>query len=131
MSDTWNLWVIGIGLVGMVLAVCLPWPIRPKVKVLEVPASPAPIFRRPASMGPLLRPWEDIERIRVAIFADQLAAASSQSAGPDEQAVEHGSTSSEERAVAKESADSRERVIHWLMHWQEDGLLAMTGRALA
>jgi len=119
MSDTWNLWVIGIGLVGMVLAVCLPWPIRPKVKVLEVPAPPAPIFRRPASMGPLLRPWEDIERIRVAIFADQLAAASS------------GSTDSEERAVAKESADSRERVIHWLMHWQEDGLLAMTGRALA
>jgi hypothetical protein len=63
----------------------------------------APVFRRPIEFGPLMRPWEDIERMRVAILADQLAFG--------------------------EGGAAHERVLYWLSHW-DDHVLSLTGRGV-
>jgi len=113
-------------------------------------------LRRPAEWGPLLLPQDEVERIRVAIFADQFRAGSIESAVVQESAVYAKSTervepaemsertvelepaASVESAELRESATHREsaveaehteRFMAWLWHYQDDGLLALTGAA--
>lgn len=74
-------------------------------------------FRRPAEFGPLSVPWGDIERIRLAIITDQLAAA--RVVGTD----------SDARAVAAESTEAKERTRAWLESWRDGGVITWTGQA--
>ncbi len=76
-----------------------------------------PEFRRAPEFGPLLRPWEDIERVRVAILADQLA-------------MRPESPKQRRLRRARQQVGEEERVLYWLQHWQ-DYTGSLTGRGLA
>jgi hypothetical protein len=79
---------------------------------------PVAEFRRPVEMGPLHRPWAEIEQMRAAIIADQLGAGVPEGAGRPE------------RAVPIACTDSTERVLFWLQWWEDSGgLFAATGAA--
>lgn len=98
----------------------------------ELKPRAVPVFRRPVGLGDLHLPWDEVERIRVAILATQLA--------HDEDGAVRWTTFGGGRfglvtgpGVADEDipegADPElERVLYWLGHWQ-DHVLALTGRA--
>lgn len=94
-------WGFALAGLGIGAAVARLWSGRRSVTVAPIPA-PSPIFRRPAEFGPLRLDWDDMDRIRTAIVADQLG-------GGD---------------------PSPERAREWLYHWQDD-VVALTGRGLA
>jgi hypothetical protein len=64
-------------------------------------------MHRPAEFGPLLRPQEDIERMRAAIIADQLAQ------HPE-------SPKQRRRRLGRYQGETElDRVMHWLQQWQD------------
>lgn len=91
---------------------------RPLAVINGIPIEDEPGMRRPAEFGPLLRPWEEIERVRAAIIADQLGA-------------RHESAAQRRRRMARMGgATEQDRVLHWLAHWQ-DYAGSLTGRGWA
>lgn len=78
-----------------------------------------PVMRRPVEFGPIMQSREYIDRIRDAIVEDQLGA---RKESPKQR---------RQRMTRLAGHTDRQRVQHWLLHWREDYMAALTGRALA
>ncbi len=85
--------------------------LRHKRSGLEKPPPPPllfPIMRRPVEFGPLLRPQADIDAMCAAIIADQLA-------------LRQESPKQRRRRLSHQDGTERDRVLHWLWHWEDAG----------
>lgn len=126
------------GLVGLVALITreVMWTRKVRRMASDMEAlmpSPDQVFRRPAELGDLNLPWDEVERIRVAILATQLAhdedgAVRWTTFGGGRFGLVTGSGVADEDIP--EGADPElERVLYWLGHWQ-DHVLALTGRGV-
>lgn len=87
--------------------------------------APPPIFRRPAEFGPLRLPWDQVEQLRVAILADQLAEGDDTAVCVDLSDGRVGLRPANPGDLADqlEGLDvARQRVLLWLAHWQADAI---------
>ena len=104
---------VGIGWWGATLRIG-----RPPRAVVATPRQ-EPIFRRPLEFGPILQPREVVDRIRDAIIEDQLGA---RKESPKQR---------RQRLTRYRPFTDRQRVQHWLLHWREDYVYALTGAGWA
>ncbi len=96
-------------------AVGIGWHLARTVRRRQKPKAPIAAslpppegMRRPAEFGPLLRPQAEIEAMRAAIIADQLA-------------LRQESPKQRRQRLAHQDGTERERVLHWLWHWEDYG----------
>lgn len=80
-------------------------------------ADAEPDMCRPVEFGPIMQPREVIDRIRDAIVEDQLGA---RKESPKQR---------RQRMTRLAGFTDRQRVQHWLLHWREDYMADLTGRA--
>ena len=100
---------VGIGWWGANLRIGRPQ------RTVHVISAPEPILRRPPEFGPILQSRETVDRIRDAIIEDQLGA---RKESPKQR---------RQRITRYRPFTDRQRVQHWLLHWREDYVYALTG----
>ncbi len=108
--------VYGVGTVGVVWRLSAVRERAQIRRVFDEPPAP-PEFRRAAEFGPLLQSWENVEHMRVAILADQLA-------------IGQESPKQRRRRIQRQQVGDQERVLYWMQHWT-DYTGALTGRGIA